>query len=80
MIIEGIHHLRCWRVLDPSQNKDFTDNFVDLEMDLSSVMFIATANAMDVIPTPLLDRMEVVNLSGYSLEEKSKYFSKAFMG
>jgi ATP-dependent Lon protease len=57
-------------VLDPDQNSQFLDHYLDVRYDLSNILFIATANQMDTIPLPLLDRMEVMKLSGYVLEEK----------
>jgi ATP-dependent Lon protease len=57
-------------VLDPAQNHTFRDNYLDLAFDLSNVLFICTANAIDTLPAPLLDRLEVLRLSGYSEQEK----------
>lgn len=65
-------------VLDPEQNKNFVDHFLDLGYDLSKVMFVATANVLEHIPYPLYDRLEIVNLAGYTDEEKLE-ISKKFL-
>ena len=74
--MRGNLHDVLLEVLDPVQNHAFLDNYLDVPFDLSKVLFICTANLQDTISPPLLDRLEMINLSGYLPMEKEKILSQ----
>ena len=74
--IHGDPQSNLLEVLDPAQNNAFTDNYLDFPVDLSKVLFICSANTLDTISQPLLDRMDVIQMSSYTFQEKKQIYTR----
>ena len=72
--IHGDPQSNLLEILDPAQNNAFTDNYLDFPIDLSKILFICSANTMETISQPLLDRMDVIQLSSYTFQEKKQIY------
>ncbi len=72
--IHGDPQSNLLEILDPAQNNAFTDNYLDFPIDLSKILFICSANTMETISQPLLDRMDVIHLSSYTFQEKKQIY------
>ena len=74
--IKAIQHRHCWKFLILNKTAEFLDHYLDVRCNLSNVLFIVTANVLDTIPEPLKDRMDIMRLSGYIMQEKIEIAKK----